>query len=165
MKKTKKRVNVIVIIAVVVTAVLFLVPFLTITLSKRGAEKNLSSTGLKTINEQLSEVEGVVNLSVTGRNVLEISNADGNSNMLGGAFVEEITIDGGVNGATLLASGSGNGAICANNDGILRFKNITFEDNTINVASTYRDYLLFGGKLYFENCKFVGSIFLAESCL
>ena len=85
---------------------------------------------------------------------------------VGAEGAEELTVDGGEDGATLTATGDGEGAIKGTSGATLVFKNLTIVDNSIP-ASSYTEirrtgYLEFGGKLRFENCNFQCAAYFCE---
>ena len=78
--------------------------------------------------------------------------------LIGSAGMTEMVVDGGEDGADLVATGEGIGAIKGANGATLVFKNLCIKDTS--AAGTSLDgerregYLEFGGKLRFENCEF-----------
>lgn len=78
--------------------------------------------------------------------------------LIGSDGMDEIVVDGGENGADLVATGEGIGAIKGANGATLVFKKLCIKDTS--AAGTTLDgerregYLEFGGKLRFENCEF-----------
>lgn len=78
-----------------------------------------------------------------------------------GAAVSKVTIDG-KGFYTLTATGSGVGPIRAANGATLEFKNLTIADESESYAEGNWEfgYLEFGGKLAFDNCKFVNAIMI-----
>lgn len=104
----------------------------------------------QTLNARLENAIYKYVVVVTGENDLMISE-DGHTNL--GKEGAEITVDGGLNGATITAKGNGKGPISSIN-GTLTFKNITFKDETPYDGGYFKDYLSFGGELNFEDCSF-----------
>ena len=78
---------------------------------------------------------------------------------------QEVVFDGGEDGGTLTATGSGVGQMRAANGGTLIFKNMTIIDESKSYAedSWEYGYLEFAGKVIFENCHFKSAIVVDSS--
>ena len=97
------------------------------------------------------EVNGVYQVTV-GTEAVEL-----------GAESETVVIYGGSEGATLRATGEGNGTIRASAGGQLIVKDMMIEDKRANAyTNAYSNYLRFGGKVRFENCTFKDVIYVKD---
>ena len=110
-----------------------------------------------TLNEMLSLSSGAFTLNVSGENKLLVSASERTE--LGGQGTDSILIDGGEDGATVIAEGKDGTLTCADN-GVLAMKNLTIchADEVSN--GSYHQYLPFGGCLVFQNCNFLNPIYL-----
>ena len=129
--------------------------------SSSSSPVNEGKTG--TLAQRLDDAVGETTLSISG--TVEVSTSSNAAARLGTTASEKIVVDGGTNGATIKAIGSGDYAIRAY-AGLLVFKNVTFVDNSM-VNSTPNGWLNYGylefkSKLRFENCTFDCSVYLCE---
>ncbi len=116
-----------------------------------------------TLAERLIDAVGETELQITG--MVEVKTTTLTQSRLDTSQSTKITVDGGENGATVRATGSGAYAIRPY-AGWLVFKNVTFRDSSLanQQANGWFEvqYLEFSHKVRFENCTFDCSIWLAN---
>ncbi len=122
-------------------------------------------TNEKYLNRWLEDVSGNAEYNVKNEvSINTFSYLD--ETLLGGPLVETITINGVGDNAKLTTCGDGCGKICAQSDGMLIFKNVSFLDGATGRHTKFGGnqigYMEFGGKLRFENCRFLSPVFLDE---
>lgn len=145
-------------VLLIVVLVIVMLPMLSRWVNKDEETGDATVEGV-VLNEALENATGASTLNIRGKNELLISEAS--ETALGSEYVQEITIDGGEDGATVRAMGNGNGTVVCAEGGLLRFKNLKISDETPD-GSRWNNYLYFGGKLEFVNCTFMDAIYLKK---
>lgn len=131
-----------------------------------AADKKAAADALK--NDLQNATDPGVAFMAEGKNLVWETEADHGSSPLipaGNETTQEVVFDGGEDGGTLTATGSGVGQMRAANGGTLIFKNMTIIDESKSYAedSWEYGYLEFAGKVIFENCHFKSAIVVDSS--
>lgn len=126
--------------------------------SALGSASSSATTGVKnSLNEMAINATGIAEVEIDGEVLLRAGDA---STTLGGSGLQQLTIKGKDADAAVTTAGTGNGAVCAANGGLLVFKDLTIDNNS-GTNGNWTDWALeFSGKLRFENCTFEDCILL-----
>ena len=131
-----------------------------------AADKKAAADALK--NDLQNATDPGVAFMAEGKNLVwETEATHGSSPLIpaGNETTQEVVFDGGEDGGTLTATGSGVGQMRAANGGTLIFKNMTIIDESKSYAENSWEYgyLEFAGKVIFENCHFKSAIVVDSS--
>ena len=110
-----------------------------------------------TLNERLANVSGKATMRFTDE--VELTISEDGATVLGAIDLQEIVIDG-ENKGIITAKGGKQSIVQAPKDGLLTFKNLTLNDETVDGQGNWTNYLYFGGRLRFENVTVTDSIYL-----
>ena len=138
----------------------------TATSEEAAAAKKAAANALK--NDLKNANDPGVAFMAEGKNLVWETEAGHGSSPLIPAdneTTQEVVFDGGEDGGTLTATGSGVGQMRAANGGTLIFKNMTIIDESKSYAESSWEYgyLEFAGKVIFENCHFKSAIVVDSS--
>lgn len=126
--------------------------------ASESASSSSSVVKEQTLNELTATATGTAEVEIGKEVVLRTARE---ATTLGTSGLQQLTLKG-TAGAAVRTKGSGDGAICAANGGLLVFKELNFYNDS-GASSGWSNWSLeLGGKLRFENCTFKDGILLKD---